>query len=103
MNVHESERMVKILKALANPTRLKIIALLNQKPTHLYALAKQLNLPYPLAHLHLNSLKKLGLIKEIKEKKKAEGLPTIKYYAPAEFKLLITPEEIGRLFSKERN
>jgi DNA-binding transcriptional ArsR family regulator len=103
VNENESERMVKILKALANPTRLRIIALLNQKPTHLYALAKQLNLPYPLAHLHLNSLKKLGLIKEIREKKKAEGLPTIKYYAPSDFKFLITPEEISRLFSKERS
>jgi len=93
--------MVKILKALANPIRLRIIASLWEKPKHVYALAKELGLPYPLAYLHLDGLKKLGLVKEVREEKKVEGLPTIKYYAPADFKLVLTPKNIRDILSKK--
>jgi hypothetical protein len=57
-------------------------------------LAKELNIPYPLAYLHLNCLKKLGLVKEIREEKKVERLPTVKYYAPSDFEIVLTPAEI---------
>lgn len=98
----KQERMVKILKALSNPIRLKMIASLCDKPKHLYALAKELGLPYPLAHLHLNGLKKLGLIKEIREEKKIKGLPSVKYYAPADFKLVLTPQSIRDIYLKKK-
>lgn len=100
MNEDASEQMVKKLKALANPLRLKMIASLCEKPKSVYTLAKELNLPYPLAHLHLNGLKKLGLVKEVREEKKKEGLPPVKYYAPTDFKLVLTPKEIKELFKK---
>jgi len=92
--------MVKILKALANPVRLKMIASLYEKPKNVYVLAKELNLPYPLAYLHLDGLKKLGLVKEVREEKKVKGLPSIKYYAPSDFKFVLTPERVQRLFQK---
>lgn len=100
MDEDESKQMVKKLKALANPLRLKMIASLCEKPKNVYTLAKELNLPYPLAHLHLNGLKKLGLVVEVREEKKKEGLPPVKYYAPSDFKLVLTPKEIQRLFQK---
>lgn len=99
--VNEREKMVKILKALANPIRLRMIAVLHKNPMHLYALAKKLNLPYPLAHLHLNSLKKLNLVKEIREESKIKGLPTVKYYAPTDFKFILTPQKISEIFKEE--
>jgi len=98
----DASQMVKKLKALANPLRLKMIASLCEKPKNVYTLAKELNLPYPLAHLHLNGLKKLGLVKEVKEEKKTEGLPPVKYYAPTDFKLILTPKEIKELFKREK-
>ncbi|MDI6904684.1 MAG: winged helix-turn-helix domain-containing protein [Candidatus Bathyarchaeia archaeon] len=98
MNELESKEMVKILKALANPVRLKMIASLCEKPKNVYALAKELKIPYPLAYLHLGGLKKLGLVKEIREEKKVEGLPTVKYYAPSDFNFVLTPENIQKLF-----
>jgi len=101
LNELESKEMVKILKALANPVRLKMIASLCEKPKNVYALAKELNLPYPLAYLHLDGLKKLGLVKEIREEKKVEGLPTIKYYAPSDFKFILTPKKIRGLFAEK--
>jgi len=100
LNENESREMVKILKALASPVRLKMIASLHERPKNTYALAKELNLPYPLAYLHLDGLKKLGLVKEIREEKKVKGLPSIKYYAPSDFKFVLTPESIQRLFQK---
>jgi len=98
----DSQTMVKILKALANPIRLKMIALLHKEPKNVYALAKEMELPYPLAHLHLNGLKKLGLVKEVKTEQKAKGLPTIKYYAPSEFTFILTPENIRKLYVKNK-
>ncbi|MGC8998707.1 MAG: ArsR/SmtB family transcription factor [Candidatus Bathyarchaeia archaeon] len=97
----DASQMVKKLKALANPLRLKMIASLCERPKSVYTLAKELNLPYPLAHLHLNGLKKLGLVREVREEKKKEGLPPIKYYAPTDFKLILTPKEIEELFKKK--
>ena len=89
-----TREMTKVLKALANPTRLRMIALISEEPKNIYALAKELNLPYPLAHLHLGALKKLGLVKEVREERKVEGMPSVKYYAPSNFHLVLTPQSI---------
>lgn len=100
MDEHEGkEKMVKILKALANPVRLKMIALLCEEPKHVYGLSKELEIPYPLAHLHLSGLKKRGLVKEVREEKRAGGLPSVKYYSPSEFEFILTPENIHCIFS----
>lgn len=93
--------MVKVLKALANPIRLRMIALLHKEPKNIYALAKEMGLPYPLAHLHLKGLKKLGLVKEVKTEQKVKGLPSVKYYAPSEFQLVLTPESIRKLYTEK--
>ena len=102
MSEGELETLVKTLKALANPLRLRIIANLAQKPKHAYALAKELGISYPLAHLHLKGLKKMKLIEEVESEKRAEGRPPVKTYAPTEFALLITPEKIHNVvYEKE--
>ena len=98
MSEKRQQKLVKTLKALSNPIRLRIIASLTDEPKHTYALAKELGLSYPLTHLHLKGLRKMGLVKEIKEEQKAEGLPTIKIYAPSEFELTLTPETIRSIF-----
>ncbi len=98
----ENKETVKVLKALANLIRLKMIASLCDEPKNVYALAKQLGLPYPLAYLHLGGLKKLGLVREVREVKKVKGLPSVKYYAPSDFKLLLTPQNIQKMFQKRK-
>ena len=102
MNEHKSKEMVSILKALANPIRLRMVASLYEKPKNVYTLAKELNLAYPLAYLHLDGLKRLGLVKEIREEKKVEGLPSVKYYSPSDFRFVLTPQTIQKLFQKEK-
>ena len=101
MNELENRSLVKVLKALANPIRLKMIASLNSEPKNVYGLSKELGLPYPLAYLHLGGLKKLGLVKEIREEKKVQGLPSVKYYAPSDFELILTPDNIEKFLKKE--
>lgn len=99
MNESEQKRMVKVLKALANPIRLRMLASLYEEPKTVYNLAKELDLPYPLAHLHLKSLKMLSLVKEVRREKRAEGMPTIKYYAPSDFDFSLTPKTIRELYT----
>jgi ArsR family transcriptional regulator len=99
LNEAKQQSTVKILKALANPIRLKMIASLYEEPKNVYDLAKELNLAYPLAHLHLKSLKILNLVKEVREERKVEGMPTVKYYAPSDFELVLTPRSIRDLYT----
>ena len=101
MNEAQQQEMVKILKALANTIRLRMIASLHEEPKNIYALAKELGLSYPLAHIHLKGLKKLGLVKEVREVQQAKGLPSVKYYAPSDFELILTPESIRKKFQNK--
>lgn len=95
------QRLVKTLKALANPIRLKLIASLEEEPKHAYALAKEMGLSYPLTHLHLKGLRKMGLIEEIRQDTRAEGRPVTKIYTPARFELVLTPESIREIMAEE--
>ena len=95
------EKLVKTLKALANPIRLKMIASLEEEPKHAYALAKEMGLSYPLTHLHLKGLRKLGLIEEIRQETRVEGRPLTKIYTPARFELVLTPESIREIMAEE--
>lgn len=98
MGDDRQQQLVKTLKALANPVRLRMIASLAEEPKHTYILAKELGLSYPLAYLHLKGLRKIGLVEEIRQEMMAEGLPTKKTYAPTEFELVLTPENIHDVF-----
>jgi DNA-binding transcriptional ArsR family regulator len=95
------QKLVKTLKALANPIRLKLIASLEEEPKHAYALAKEMGLSYPLTHLHLKGLRKMGLIEEIRQETRAEGHPVTKIYTPARFELVLTPESIREIMAEE--
>jgi ArsR family transcriptional regulator len=94
------QTLVKTMKALANPIRLRIIALLEREPKHAYALAKELGVSYPLAHLHMKGLKKMGLIEEI-EQEEREGRPSVKTYAPTDFEIVLSSKMIHDTVLKE--
>jgi hypothetical protein len=47
----------------------------------------------------LKSLKTLNLLKEVREERKVEGMPTVKYYAPSDFELVLTPRSIRDLYA----
>jgi len=101
VEIKSEKEMVRLLKALANPLRLKILASLYSKPKSVYMLSRELKKPYPLVHIYLTSLKKLGLIKTVKVEKRTEALPPVRYYVTEDFRITITPELIKRIVKED--
>ncbi len=59
----EGDRLLAVLAALANPHRLRIIALLqNNGRNYISQLAREIGISRPLLHLHLNRLEEAGLV-----------------------------------------
>lgn len=58
---------VKILKALGEPTRLKILKLLSVRPMYVCELESVLNMSQPRISQHLRTMKEAGLVTEKKE------------------------------------
>lgn len=103
MEFKNEKELVKMLKVLANPLRLQILASLSEDPKSVYTLARELNKPYPLVHIYLTSLKKLGLIKTVRVEKRSESLPPVRYYAAHDFKITITLDVIRRVFRRVKD
>lgn len=68
------DQLLKVLEALSNPYRLKILAVLYKERQYVSQLARQLGISRPLLYLHLQKLEDAELIKghhEISEDGKA--------------------------------
>ncbi len=94
--IRSRKELLKLMKVMSNPIRIRIIASLERDPKHIYALAKELNLSYPLVHLYLESLEKAGLVTG----KLSAGLVDErerKTYHVVDFELRITPALIRKL------
>ncbi|MBD8005934.1 ArsR/SmtB family transcription factor [Bacillus norwichensis] len=82
-NINSGDELLKILEALSNPYRLKIIAALHQERQYVSQLARELGISRPLLYLHLRKLEEAQLIKgqhEIAEDGKA-----MKFYEVSSF------------------
>lgn len=64
MNINN---FVKILKALGEPTRLKILKLLSVRPMYVCELESVLQMSQPRISQHLRTMKEAGLVTEKKE------------------------------------
>ncbi|GIN95434.1 transcriptional regulator [Siminovitchia terrae] len=62
-NINSGDELLKILEALSNPYRLKIIAVLHQERQYVSQLARELGISRPLLYLHLRKLEEAQLIK----------------------------------------
>lgn len=87
---------MRLMKVMSNPVRVRIIASLEREPKHIYALAKELGISYPLVHLYLESLESAGLVAgklaagQLDERER-------KTYHVIPFELRITPELLKKL------
>jgi DNA-binding transcriptional ArsR family regulator len=87
------DELVRILAALANPHRLRILAVLSRGRTYVSQLAREVRLSRPLVHMHLQRLEAAGLVTgtlELSEEGKA-----MKFYEVAPFRLRLTPQLIA--------
>lgn len=87
------DRLLRILVALANPHRLRILAALSTGRNYVSQLARELEIGRPLLHMHLQRLEAAGLVTgslEFSEDGKA-----MKYFEVTPFELLLTPAVIA--------
>jgi|SRR5579883_1758344 len=84
-----------MLGALANPHRLRIIALLNAKGRqYVSQLAREIGISRPLLHLHLQKLESAGLVSS-KLELSADG-KALNYFEVTRFTIDINPATITK-------
>ena len=83
------EDLLRLLSALANPHRLRILAALGSGPNYVSQLARDLRMSRPLLHMHLQRLEAAGLVVGHLELS-ADG-KAMKYFDAAPFALEINP------------
>ena len=87
------DRLVRVLAALANPHRIRILAALAAERVHVSGLARQVGLSRPLVHMHLQRLEAAGLVAgslELSDDGKA-----LKFFEVTSFALELTPAVIA--------
>lgn len=86
------DELLALFEALANPHRLRIIAILSEGRQYVSQLAREAEMSRPLLYMHLQKLEKAGMVKtemEISEDGKA-----MKYYELKSFDFHITQDLI---------
>src|SRR5512138_2333157 len=84
------DELSRMLAALANPHRLRIVATLAAGRVHVSQLARDVGLSRPLVHMHLQRLEAAGLVTgrlELSEDGKA-----MKFFEVTPFAIELTPE-----------
>lgn len=83
------DELVRILAALANPHRVRILATLAKGSVHVSQLARDVRLSRPLVHMHLQRLEAAGLVTgrlELSDDGKA-----MKFFEVRPFDIALTP------------
>lgn len=89
--------MLKILEALANPYRLRIVALLAGRRIHVSQLARELMISRPLLYMHLKRLESAGLVTSKMEL--SEDGKAMNFYQLVPFSFPLSPEYIAERIS----
>jgi DNA-binding transcriptional ArsR family regulator len=87
------DELMRVLAALANPHRLRILARLSAGRDYVSRLAREMGMSRPLLHMHLQRLEAAGLVTgklELSEDGKA-----MKYFEVSPFALHLTPTAIA--------
>ncbi|MFZ6742031.1 ArsR/SmtB family transcription factor [Undibacterium sp. JH2W] len=88
------EQLLEVLAALANPHRLRIIAILEtQGRNYISQLAREVGISRPLLHLHLQKLEAAGLVTsqlELSHDGKA-----LNYFEVSSFAITLSPRSIA--------
>lgn len=85
--------LVRVLAALSNPHRLRILAVLAGGRVHVSQLARDVGLSRPLVHVHLQRLEAAGLITghlELSDEGKA-----MKFFEVNAFAISLTPKALA--------
>ena len=89
----KGDQLLKMLSALANPHRLRVLAALRERQAYVSELARELGMSRPLLHMHLQILEKADLVVGHHEVS-AEG-KALRYYEVTDFDERLTPKRIS--------
>lgn len=87
------DQLLKVLTALGNPHRMRIVAALTARRNYVSALAREIGMGRPLLHMHLQRLEAVGLV--IGSLETAEDGRTVKYFHVAPFFYELTPDSLA--------
>ncbi|MCC6943389.1 MAG: winged helix-turn-helix transcriptional regulator [Thermomicrobiales bacterium] len=88
------DELVKLLDALSNPQRVRIVASLANGRNYVSQLARDLRMSRPLLHLHLQKLEAAGVVSSVLEL--SEDGKAMRYFEVTPFVLELSPESIAR-------
>jgi len=94
-SIQSGDELLRVLSALDNPHRLRVLSALSGKRNYVSQLARDVGMSRPLLHMHLQRLEAAGLIAgtlELSEDGKA-----MKYFEVVPFEINLTPERIVEL------
>ncbi len=89
----DGDDLLRLLAALANPQRLRVIAALTSGRIHVSQLARELGISRPLLYLHLQKLQAAGLV--IGQLELSEDGKAMKFFEVAPFAVYLTPDRIA--------
>ena len=89
------DALLRVLSALANPHRLRIIGALAGGRNYVSQLARELRISRPLLHMHLRRLEAAGLVLGTLTLSEEDG-KAMRYFEVAPFALHLTPERIAQ-------
>ncbi|MDG4861077.1 winged helix-turn-helix domain-containing protein [Streptomyces sp. T-3] len=87
------DELLKVLSALGNPHRMRIVAELARGRNYVSALAREIGMGRPLLHMHLQRLEAAGLVTgtlELSDSGKA-----MKFFELTPFSYVLTPEAVA--------
>ncbi|WP_282088573.1 ArsR/SmtB family transcription factor [Streptomyces tendae] len=88
------DELLKVLSALGNPHRMRIVAALTESRNYVSALARLIGMGRPLLHMHLQRLEAAGLVAGTLEV--AEDGKTVRYYDVTPFFYELTPRVVAQ-------
>ncbi|MFI9615738.1 ArsR/SmtB family transcription factor [Streptomyces sp. NPDC052023] len=88
------DELLKVLSALGNPHRMRIVAALLERRNYVSALAREIGISRPLLHMHLQRLEAAGLVVGTLEL--GEDGKSMKYFDITPFAYELTPDVVAR-------
>jgi DNA-binding transcriptional ArsR family regulator len=92
--VLSGDELLRVLSALANPHRLRIIGTLASGRNYVSQLAREMGMSRPLLHMHLRRLEAAGLVSGTLVLSEEDG-KAMRYFEVIPFTLNLTPERIA--------
>jgi predicted transcriptional regulator len=91
---NEGDELLGVLRALANPHRLRVLGVLFEGRNYVSQLAREVQISRPLLQIHLRKLEQAGLVSSVLEM--SNDGKSMKFYDVTPFSWELTPSLIAK-------